>query len=185
MPKLKPGGPDFVFFQEVKAGDVLKLRGKSNVDEAAGGGARDLRIPKQFGAFLERIFTKPGTKKGVSVCGVQWQNRDGSVGHADMELWPATGARPAELRIARIGDVLAWQVDEAAFKADEAKGLRWFFLLMKDSNGVVWARLAYEANLDGEDPQFRDYVRRRIRETARNESIRGTIRWKDWKVDPE
>ncbi|HYL56665.1 MAG TPA: hypothetical protein VEU73_13925 [Gemmatimonadales bacterium] len=180
----KPGVPDLVFFQEVKSGDVLKLKGKSNVDEAAGGGARDLRIPKQFGTFLEGIFAKPGTEKGVSLCTVHWENKDGSVGHAEMELWRPTGARPAELRIARIGDVLAWQVDEAAFKADEAKGRRWFFLLVKDSNGVVWARLLYETNLDGEDSQFREYVRRRIRETPGNESIRGTIRWKEWTVEP-
>jgi len=184
MPKPKPGTPDLVFFQEVRTGDLLKLKGKSNVDEAAGGGARDLRIPKQFGAFLERIFTKVGGEDGVSLSTVHWENKDGSVGHADMELWRPTGARPAELRIARIGDIGAWQVDEGAFKADEAKSLRWFFLLTKDSNGVVWARLVYEANLDGEDPQFRDYVRRRVRETSKNESVRGTISWKDWKVDP-
>lgn len=183
MPKPKPGTPDLVFFQEVRTGDLLKLKGRSNIDGAAGGGARDLRIPKQFGSFLGEIFTKKGAEDGVSLAMVHWQNKDGSVGQAEKELWRPTGARPVEIRIARIGDVAGWHVDEDAYNADEAKGLRWFFLLMKDSNGVVWARLVYEANLDGEDHQFRDYVRRRIQETSRT-AVRGTIRWKNWKVEP-
>jgi len=185
MPNPKPGAPDLVFFQEVKPGDVLKHKGESNVNEAAGGGARDLRVPKQYGPFLDQIFTQAGGKTGVKVCTIHSEGAGGSVGNTQLELWRPTEARPAELRMARIGNVVAWGVDEAAYNADQAKGMKWFYLITKDSAGTVWARLVYEANLDGEDPRFRDYVRKRIKATKAEESVRGTIRWPSWQVDPQ
>src|SRR5713101_2504300 len=110
MPNPKPGAPDLVFFQEDKPGDVLKHKGRSNIDEAAGGGARDLRMPKQYGPFLDQIFTQAGRKAGVKVCTIHSEGKGGSVGHTKLELWRPTAARPGELRMARIGNVTAWEV---------------------------------------------------------------------------
>jgi hypothetical protein len=53
-----------VFFNEVGPGDIKKWKRESH-EAQTGGGAQDLRVPKDFSAKLARMFPKPGSKGGV------------------------------------------------------------------------------------------------------------------------
>jgi len=158
----------------VLPGDIKKQQTKSNI-APSGGGARDLRMPNKFGTKIASMFPVATNNAGVKSGTVYWVSARGQEEHTTGELWRPTSVRPRETRIARIHEVDGWIVDVPQFEADRAKDQKWFYLLVKDADGNVWARLLQEKNLDGETPKVRDFIKKRIQETAENQSVRGVI----------
>lgn len=176
MAGLRPERPALIFFQEIKPGDVRKQRAQSN-DASSGGGARDLRIrpADKFTPILANMFPDVGSEEGVLQGTVHWLDDRDEVQAATVELWRPTDARPGEARIGRIHLIDSWYVDEADYNADQGRGLKWFYLLVKDIKGVTWARLLYEENLPHEIKEVSRYVTERIRNTPASRAVRGTI----------
>ena len=176
MAKLKEPKPALMFFYEIKEGDVLKQRAKSN-KSTSGGGARDVRIrpAEKFSAILAAMFPGKTSREGVWEGSISWEDDDGNVEQATIELWRPTEARPGEARIGRINRIAAWDVHTKQYTEDLGRGKKWFYLLVKDTDGVVWARLLYEENLPNEDPRVRRYVEQRIKDTHPHHHVRGTL----------
>lgn len=176
MTGLRPQRPALIFFQEIKPGDVRKQRAESN-DATSGGGARDLRIrpAEKFTPILANMFPEEGSEEDVLQGSVHWLDERDQVQAATIELWRPTEARPGEARIGRIHLIDSWHVDEAAYNADRGRGLKWFYLLVRDIKGVTWARLLYEENLPNEISEVRRYVTERISQTHQSRAVRGTI----------
>jgi hypothetical protein len=172
-PRLVNQAPALIYFQEIRSDDIAKYKKQSNI-APTGGGARDLRIPQQFGRIIERFFPHAIRKSGVRQGTIHWKDRTSTL-DATITLWPPTNARPNERRIAQISKIGAWSVDESRWKADLAKGKRSFFLLVKHKDGTVWARLLYESNLAQEGPSISRYIQKRIQSKTGNSSIRGSI----------
>lgn len=176
MPKTKKPQPALMFFFEIKEGDVKKQIAQSNVSRS-GGGARDIRIrpADKFTAILEQMFPRKTAREGVWEGTIQWEDDQQQIQHAVIELWRPTEARPNEARIGRINRIEAWEVDSKSYRADLGRGKKWFYLLVKDTDGIVWARLLFEDNLPNEDPRVRRYVEERIKQTNPNHHVRGTL----------
>ncbi len=168
----KPIVPSLAYFNQITPGDARKTRADA-ADADTGGGAMDLRFPLAFVDFLNQMFPREGDE-GRRLGTVQWMTGD-KVMQAEVELHPPTNARPAEARIGKIYQIGGWAVDEMEYEGEQTAGRRMFFILVQDRDGNVWARTIRERDLDGEYPPFRDYVRRRIRETRGSESVRGTF----------
>lgn len=166
--------PVLVFFQEVLPGDIKKQQTQSNISPS-GGGARDLRMPNKFGAKITSMFPTVTKAAGVKAGTIHWVSSTGTEEHRTAELWRPTSVRPRETRIARIHEIDGWVVDVPEYQADRSKDQKWFYLLVKDADGNVWARLIKEKNLDGETAKVRDFVKHRIQETPKNQSVRGVI----------
>jgi hypothetical protein len=185
MANLKPKKPVLMFFQEIKPGDVAKQKAASN-KAATGGGARDLRIrpAQEFTKILSPMFPLPGSKTGVSQGNVHWFDKTNSIQSAQVEFWRPTEARPGEARLGRIHAIDAWTVDEPAYDAAIKAGMKWFYLLVMDADGIVWARLVKEENLPNENKSVRDYIHKRINETFVSHAVRGTMNFQSKKVYP-
>jgi hypothetical protein len=177
--------PVLVFFKEMVPGDVEKYYKKSNIKKT-GGGARDLRFPKAFGQKIASMFPKPGTEPGILNAEVHWVNEeDGSEGKAFIKLWRPTSSRDTEARIGRFYNVGSWAVNIDEYKVARSKGEKWFYLLVLDANGNLWARQIRESNLSGETPMVRDFVKKRINETRRTHSVNGVINFDKGEVYPK
>ena len=176
--------PVLLFFQEVLPGDIKKQQTKSNISPS-GGGARDLRMPNKFGLKIAPMFPGATKSPGVKSGTIHWVNADGQEEHRTGELWRPTSVRPRETRIARIHEIDGWVVDVEQFKEARAKGQKWFYLLVRDADGNVWARLIEEKNLDGETPKVRDFIKKRMQDTAKNQSVRGVIDFDKDEVFPK
>ena len=177
MAKLKEQKPSLMFFYEIKEGDVLKQRAKSN-KSSSGGGARDLRIrpADKFTAILGQMFPEKTSREGVLEGTIHWIDGRDEVHQATIKFWRPTDARPGEARIGRIHQIEGWTVtDVKKYRAALGRGKKWFFLLVKDTAGVVWARLWEEENLPGEDVRVRRYVEERIRQTKPQHHVKGAF----------
>jgi hypothetical protein len=115
-----------IFFCEILAGDRLKLAAQSNLDAAAGGGARDLRFPDApFRSIMLRLFPvsedrqttrmvpgapidpstgrRPSRRMTVVVqTGKIYWYENGELKSTTAEYHPPTLARPSEGRLAKI-----------------------------------------------------------------------------------
>jgi len=162
-----------IVFREVLSGDIKKHSAKSNI-AASGGGARDLRFRgKQWIPFLGRMFPTPTAKKGVSSAVVHWLSPDRTIKSARIEWWRPTHARPGETRIGRITQISAWAVDQAQFNSDNAKGIKWFFVLFLDREGRLWASLARQSELEAQLPQIAEFIDAEIRATPTGTTVSG------------
>ena len=132
-------------YKEIVSGDIRKLLAESN-DSKTGGGARDLRLPwKTFRPIMRRIFTIDAVGRGgrgIRVAEVTFLDRNGSPQRTELEYWPATSARPAEDRIAKVhaSPALGGQLPATD------RG-RVFVLLSKFDDGTVRCDYAYEDDL--------------------------------------
>lgn len=166
--------PVLLFFQQILLGDVLKQQAKSN-QAKTGGGARDLRVPKQFAPLLLPFFPYPAQRAGAFQNDVFWADSQGQVQSTLAELWRPTAARPNETRLSRITAIEAWVVDSTEYDQARAAGETWFFLLVMDAEDRVWAQTYKES--DWRSPAasaaVRDYFLRRIAATRTGQSVRG------------
>jgi len=176
--------PVLVFFQEVLPGDIKKQQAQSNITQS-GGGARDLRMPNKFGTKIASMFPNSTKTAGVKEGTVRWASTSGEEESRTAELWRPTSVRPRETRIARIHEIDGWVVDATEYEADRGKDQKWFYLLVKDADGNVWARLIKEKNLDGETPKVRDFIKKRIQDTPQNQAVRGVIDFEKDEVFPK
>jgi hypothetical protein len=87
--------------------------------------------------------------------------------------------------VASINEIDGWEVNVAQFQEARAKGQKWFYLLVKDADGNVWARLIEEKNLDGETPKVRDFIKKRMQDTPKNQAVRGVIDFEKDEVFPK
>lgn len=137
--------PSLVIYKEIVAGDIRKLLAESN-DSPTGGGARDLRFPARgFDAAMRQIFTTHAVGRGgrpIRVADVIYLDPQGRPDSTQIEYWPATSARPSEVRVARIhaSPALGGQMPRTD------KG-RVFVLFIKFSGGIVRCTYAYEHDL--------------------------------------
>lgn len=176
--------PVLLFFQEVLPGDIKKQQTKSNV-ATSGGGARDLRMPNRFGTKISSMFPAATKEPGVKSGTIHWVNPDGEEDHRTVELWRPTSVRPRETRVASINEIDGWEVNVAQFQEARGKDQKWFYLLVKDADGNVWARLIEEKNLDGETPKVRDFIKKRMHDTPKNQAVRGAIDFEKDEVFPK
>jgi hypothetical protein len=134
-----------VFYQEMKAGDVLKLQAQSN-ESPTGGGARDLRVSPegQFRPIFERMFPQTRQRRSnrrlvtVNFGDVRWA-ADEETRTREIEVWPPTDVRPYELRIAKINEGFPADVPES--------GGRVFVLLVQNDKDEVWGHYITEEDL--------------------------------------
>lgn len=137
--------PLLVVYKEIVKADIRKLQATSN-DSKTGGGARDLRLPaKTFGPVMRRIFTIDAIGRGgrdIKVANVLYLDAEGIKHTTLLEYWPATSARPAEDRIAKVhaSPALGGQIP------DTSKG-RVFVLFIKFTDGTIRCTYAYEDEL--------------------------------------
>lgn len=176
--------PVLLFFREVLPDDLDKYETKSAVAKT-GGGARDLRFPKGFGPKIGSMFPTKTKRPGVMSGTINWEDSKGRREYKSIELWPPTNARPGEMRIGRFYEVDSWKVDAVEFEKARQQGQKWFFLLVKDSEGNVWARLLEERNLDGEWEIVRNFIKRRIQDTQGKRAVCGLIDFEKDEVFPE
>lgn len=132
-------------YKEIVSGDIRKLLAESN-DSNTGGGARDLRLPwKTFRPIMRQIFTKDAVGRGgknIRVADVTYLDANDKPQRTKLEYWPATSARPAEDRIAKVhaSPALGGQLPATT------RG-RVFLLLSKFDDGTVRCDYAYEDDL--------------------------------------
>src|SRR5580698_3495959 len=176
--------PVLVFFNEVRPGDIKKWKMESNIRQS-GGGARDLRMPKGYAAKIAPMFPKPSSKTGVKNADVFWLEGDGKESKTSIYLWRPTDVRPQEARIGRIYNIDSWEVSEDEYGEDRKKGQKWFYLLVLDGDGKLWARTLLEKNLSGEDESVRKFIKKRIAETPAHQSVRGVIDFDSGEVYPK
>lgn len=175
MAPLKQKTPALIFFQEVRRGDIAKQERKSNT-ALTGGGARDLRIPKRFRPIIERFFPETTPQSEVLQGTIHWEDSDDdSVYQETISFWPPDNARPTEDRIGQIWKVGGWSINVQEWRQVVARGQRWFYLLVKDEDDIVWARLLYGDNLAKEDPRVKRYVEQQIKARKGNVSVRGSM----------
>jgi hypothetical protein len=176
--------PVLLFFQEVLPGDIKKQQTKSNV-AISGGGARDLRMPNPFGTKIAPMFPSATNVPGVKSGTVHWESPAGEESHRTIELWRSTTVRPKETRVARTNKIDGWDVNATEFQKAHAQGQKWFYLLVRDADGNVWARLIEEKNLDGETPKVRDFIKKRMQETPKTHAVRGVMDFEKDEVFPK
>lgn len=137
--------PALIVYKEILPGDLRKLQALSNNDANAGGGARDLRVPKSaFGDVMRRIFSEGVTIKGknVRVADVTYLDDSGQPQNTQLFYWPSTKARPSEERIAQINASPA--IGGRPPRSDKG---RVFLLLIKFADSTVRCEYAYEEQL--------------------------------------
>lgn len=134
-------------YREMKDGDLRKLTAESNDDPTAGGGARDLRFPSSgFDTVLRQMFVKDAlgrSGRSIRMATVTYRDDDGHTQTTEMEYWPPTGARPTEVRVAKIHDSPALGGKRLP---DSDRG-RVFVLFTQYSNDVIRVDYAYEDDL--------------------------------------
>lgn len=142
--KTVPSGVTRFVFYEILDGDRKKAKARSNRDPAKGGGARDYRFPNQFYDCLckmlpsTRAYTRRNRKTGqrqnitINQGPIHWTS-DQHGPSSKVELWPATLARSAEVRIARVHDIVPLRQIPAS------DNTRLFLFLVQDEHGVVRA----------------------------------------------
>lgn len=161
-----------VYFQELKDGDLRKIQARSN-DAPTGGGARDIRMPRErFDDLFRRMFPLTALRKSnkrtvtARVGNVRWQVGEKET-RLDIEIWPPTDARPSEIRFAQV---------HKSFPSAVPDG-RPYLLLMEDSSGAVWGQYTTEDDLrHGDwDERVRGPIVKCMDETPPKESVRGYI----------
>lgn len=130
--------PVKAFYQEVVVGDLKKYENQSNKSKT-GGGARDLRISPvgKFWDGLTSFFPKVKTER--ERIGIIYTKRGTQVESAEVVLMQPTGSRKNECRICKIRTIRGWGITKEQFEAKVKDGHKWFFLLILDDQGQVWA----------------------------------------------
>ncbi len=175
-----PGRPKtkIVYFREVLMGDVRKLKAESNQVPSAGGGARDLRV-RPVGTFdepMRQMFPNASGEPGVHTGTIYWLDSAGGTRSATVEYWRPTDVRPGESRIARINKLRCWAIDEQEYIRDVANNNSWFFLLVLDDDGCVWARFVKEQTIPSMHRILRDFFNKRINKCrSKHRTICGAI----------
>lgn len=154
-----------ILFRHIETADRRKFEARSN-DASSGGGARDLRFRPEakFMPFFRKMFpqhrTEKRTTKGVVeeieiLSGEVAWGEDGKDTAATMEIWPATNARPNEVRIARISSYgLAKSIKE------DPNGGKSIFMMFKQKNGSIRLYFTTETSLrnDAWDPTIKRFA---------------------------
>ena len=179
MPELEQKEPALLFFYEMQPGDIAKYKTKSNIAQT-GGGARDLR-PRPAGEVsrvLRPMFPRTTDKAGAFEGTIHWFDDDGNVQSEDICLWTIYEARQGEARIGTSYKIGAWAISEDEYQAAQARGKKWFYVLLMDKDDVTWAYVMREEDLEDWSPEVRDYVRGRVAATpqgARPRHVIGSI----------
>jgi phosphatidylserine/phosphatidylglycerophosphate/cardiolipin synthase-like enzyme len=165
-----------VFFKQALRGDLLKYRRRSAAAQT-GGGARDLRVSPAdvYRPSLQQILPHPGPRLDVTQGQVQWTPAAGGIDHSTVELWPPTRQRSLELRFARWWTVPAWNITDALFRSESAAGHRLFYVLELDAQGIAWARVLREADLNSENQAVANHIRHRIHQTPARNAVTGLV----------
>lgn len=176
--------PLLVFFKEILVGDLRKQNAISN-DSATGGGARDMRIPVTVGEYLKPFFPEQSTADGVRRGIVQWEEGPELVSQAEIELWRPTAARPSENRIACIHRLTIWKIsDEPAFLADLKSSRRWFYILIKSDDNLIWASIMTAEHFSSADHKIKRAIEHRIEKTSANRAVNGVFDYVSGSVHP-
>jgi hypothetical protein len=176
-----PSRPVLLYIQQANKETVLGYLGKSSRDPSSGGGQKDLRIrrPNAFEPVMSRIFPNPDSQAGkdISTGTVYWIDSNSAVQSVQAEYWPpySSKLRGDEKRVARTGTIGGWFIDEAEFQQSAEAGERWFYLLVLDVDGRVWARTLREKALPGERQQIREFILRHLRATRRGSMMRAAL----------
>ena len=160
----RPDGVRRLMYFEVLDGDRRKARAESNDDPSQGGGARDLRFPREFQAVLHRMFPDTTSKRGrlLHTGQLEWKRPDGDSGKETIEVWPPTGSRPREIRIARIHALPVF-----ADMPDDPEGTLYLFFI-EDNSGSVRVHFADESVL--QHANFNEAVASAVRGCAQDTS---------------
>ena len=139
----RPEGVARIVYFQILKGDRRKAQARSNDDPSQGGGARDLRFPDAFWDVLTRMFPNPKRKSrrdrssgqshtiDVFSGNLSWFDPSGREHSSTVEVWPATHARPTEIRLARIHEV-----DVLANIPAAQQGNLFLFLVQDDDSSV-------------------------------------------------
>ena len=92
------------------------------------------------------MFVLRGPKQGVRAGQVHWRDSRGRVISETIEWWRPTGARPNEGRIGRIPVIESWKVDKASFNSAQGRGHKWFWRLVLDNAGRLWADIVRQGS---------------------------------------
>lgn len=146
---------DRILLREIVDGDKRKFLAESN-DSPSGGGARDIRFRPEdrFLPFLKKMFPTPAIIKGKTCytgeC--RWGVADGAERRDEMEIWPATNARPNECRLAKVN-----KYDLYPLIQSDPNGGRSVFMLFQTTDKVV--RLYFTSETELQDPSWDARVR--------------------------
>lgn len=141
-----------VLFQILTEGDLLKMDAVSNVSPT-GGGARDLRFrpESEFLPFFRKMLPEVVLKRRGSTQietyrgSVSWE-ASGQEKSRMMTVWPATGARQNECRIAEIN-----RFDFSGLVKKDPAGGGSIFMLFQQRNGVVRVYFTTKTSLRSEN----------------------------------
>lgn len=134
-----PGNPRLSFFQVITRGDVRKQEASSN-DADSGGGARDLRMPKDFWHAMLPFF--PDLTGGVQTGVIHSTRGTSEPAVTTVKLHRPTAARPNEIRIGTINEIIGWKITLPQFDSITNSGDECVFLLTLDDKGQTWAQVA-------------------------------------------
>ena len=151
-----------VLFKSIEPGDLSKVRGESNKDKKAGGGARDFRVShKRVEPVVHKMFPdakiekrrRKDKKTGVSgptdvtirYATLRWRE-DGE--EKEMKIWyePPTSARPWEGRIAQVPKIPPLNLEKIP-PASEGQAV----VMFVEDNLGLWAYYVSEASLKSVD----------------------------------
>lgn len=155
--------PVLMVFKEIMPGDVRKQAAES-ADADTGGGARDFRISpaNTYSPILLRFFPLATADPDMYHGWLLWRDAAGVVRRQLAILDLPNLSRNSEIRITRINEIRAWDIDEPAYTQDIAQNLRWFFVLELDNNGDVFARILKQQDLQYESVLINRHVTNRI-----------------------
>lgn len=164
-----------LFFKQAMEGDLKKFARQSATAQT-GGGARDFRVSPAdvYRAPLQQMLPHAGPQLDVTQGEVYWVVGT-TFSHSTVELWSPTRQRPLELRFSRWWSVDAWDIPLATFTSETAAGRRLFYVLELDADGMTWARVLREADLNREDPVVANHVRARVQRTRAGNSASGLV----------
>lgn len=152
-----PGNPRLSFFQIITRADVRKQEASSN-DADSGGGARDLRMPRDFWEAMLPFFPEDA---GVNRTG-EIHSRRGTADPAvaTIKLHKPTTTRPNEIRIGKINEIIGWKITLPEFDSIISSEDECLFLLTLDDKGQTWAQIAKLSKIKSPNSNkaFSDFV---------------------------
>lgn len=187
MTSMIPGRPKLLYIQAATSATVKGHLLQSNRDPTVGGGQRDVRIRpiEVFEPILRRMFPEQGRKPGVTRGTVHWFDEAGNLESVAAEIWRPTDAREGEIRINKIHQIGGWHIDLDEFEASEESRENWFYLLVLDDQGRVWARVLRERALPNENRRIRQFIQKRMEATRGSAAVRGALDIETGKEYPE
>lgn len=142
-------GVKYVLYKRCVEGDRLKVRAESNMDETAGGGARDLRFNPwhKFQGVVEDMFdnVQPiprSPHRSKYTAPVYWREGGQTKGPETVEFWDPTDSRPGEGRLSKVHLVTPFDESHLPPAINDP-----FFFLWQDLTNTVWAQYVTVADL--------------------------------------